>query len=92
MVTGESIPVDKGLGDMVIGATPQHLGSFEFVATQSRLGNHASSDRATHEDAQGSKAPIQAFADRVAAWFVPVVLGIAAGTFIIWYFILGKIL
>jgi Cu+-exporting ATPase len=90
MVTGESIPVDKGLGDMVIGATLNTLGSFEFVAT--RVGSETMLAQIVQliEDAQGSKAPIQAFADRVAAWFVPVVLGIAAGTFIIWYFILGS--
>lgn len=90
MVTGESIPVDKGPGDIVIGGTLNTLGSFEFVAT--RVGSETMLAQIVQliEDAQGSKAPIQAFADRVAAWFVPVVLVIAAVTFIIWYFILGS--
>ena len=84
MVTGESIPVDKTPGDIVIGATLNTLGSFEFIAT--RVGSETMLAQIVQliEDAQGSKAPIQAFADRVAAWFVPVVLAIAAGTFIIW--------
>jgi len=90
MVTGESIPVDKGPGDIVIGGTLNTLGSFEFVAT--RVGSETMLAQIVQliEDAQGSKAHIQAFADRVAAWFVPVVLVIAAVTFIIWYFILGS--
>jgi len=90
MVTGESIPVDKSPGDMVIGATLNTLGGFEFVAT--RVGSDTMLAQIVQliEDAQGSKAPIQAFADRVAAWFVPVVFAIAAGTFVIWYFILGS--
>lgn len=90
MVTGESVPVDKGPGDIVIGGTLNTLGSFEFVAT--RVGSETMLAQIVQliEDAQGSKAPIQAFADRVAAWFVPVVLVIAAVTFIIWYFILGS--
>ena len=88
MITGESIPVDKGPGDTVIGATINTLGSFEFIAT--RVGSETMLAQIVQliEDAQGSKAPIQAFADRVAAWFVPLVLAIAVSTFLIWYFIL----
>jgi len=89
MVTGESIPVEKGKGDGVIGATINKLGSFEFRAT--RVGAETTLSRIIRliEEAQGSKARIQAFADRVAAWFVPAVIGAAVMTFIVWYFVLG---
>ena len=92
MITGESIPVEKGPGDTVIGATMNIVGSFEFIAT--RVGSETMLAQIVQliEDAQSSKAPIQAFADRIAAWFVPSVLAIAGGTFIVWYFILGSTL
>ncbi|MCG2795928.1 MAG: heavy metal translocating P-type ATPase [Actinomycetia bacterium] len=84
MVTGESLPVEKHIGDTVIGVTINKTGSFEFEAT--RVGSETMLAQIIRliEDAQGSKAPIQGFADRIAAWFVPAVLGIAALTFLIW--------
>lgn len=89
MLTGESIPVEKREGDKVIGSTMNKNGSFEFRATN--VGSETALAQIIRliEDAQGSKAPIQAHADRISAWFVPVVMGIAALTFIVWYFFLG---
>jgi len=88
MVTGESIPVDKTVGDSVIGATINKTGTFEFEAT--RIGSETTLSQIIRliEEAQGSKAPIQAFADRISAWFVPAVISIAILTFIIWFFVL----
>jgi Cu+-exporting ATPase len=89
MLTGESIPVEKKEGDNVIGATINKHGSLEFQAT--KVGSETALARIIQfiEDAQGSKAPIQDYADRISAWFVPAVIGIAILTFVIWYFILG---
>lgn len=89
MLTGESIPVEKKAGDTVIGSTMNKNGSFEFNAT--KVGSETALAQIIHliEDAQGSKAPIQAYADRISAWFVPTVIGIAVATFVIWYFFLG---
>lgn len=92
MITGESIPTEKGIGDMVIGGTVNKTGSFEFEAT--RVGSETALAQIIRliEEAQGAKAPIQNFADRIAAWFVPAVIGIAILTFIVWYFFLGATL
>lgn len=89
MITGESIPVEKNIGDSVIGGTVNKIGSFEFEAT--RVGSETTLANIVRliEEAQGSKAPIQDFADRISAWFVPAVIGIALLTFIAWYFFLG---
>ncbi len=86
MITGESIPVEKNIGDKIIGATINKHGSFEFEAT--KVGNETALAQIIRliEDAQGSKAPIQAMADRISAWFVPTVLALAALTFIGWFF------
>jgi Cu+-exporting ATPase len=86
MVTGESLPVEKKEGDEVIGATINKTGSFQFEAT--RIGKDTTLARIVRlvEEAQGSKAPIQRLADVIASYFVPVVIGIAIFTFIIWYF------
>jgi len=87
MLTGESIPVEKGSGDPVIGATLNKLGALKFEAT--KIGKDTALAQIVRlvEEAQGSKAPIQKLADQVSAVFVPVVLGIAALTFLAWYFI-----
>ncbi|AAM72051.1 MAG TPA: cadmium-translocating P-type ATPase [Chlorobaculum sp.] len=84
MVTGEPVPVDKTVGDPVIGGTINRQGAFVFTA--SRVGEETVLARiiAMVEEAQGSKAPIQNIADRIAAIFVPAVLVIAALTFILW--------
>lgn len=89
MVTGESIPVEKKVGDTVVGGTLNKTGSFEFKVT--RVGSETVLAQIIRlvEEAQGSKAPIQAFADRISAWFVPAVIGLALLTFVVWYFFLG---
>lgn len=90
MVTGESIPVEKGIGEGVIGATINKHGSFEFRATKVGSETFLSQIISLIEDAQGSKAPIQVMADKISAWFVPAVLFIACLTFVVWFFILGE--
>ncbi len=86
MLTGESLPTDKKAGDLVYGATINKFGVFKFEAT--RVGKDTALAQIIKmvEDAQGSKAPIQKIADQVAGVFVPVVLVIALGTFVAWYF------
>lgn len=85
MLTGESIPVEKKEGDKVFGATMNGHGSIEFRAE--KVGSETALAQIIRfvEDAQGSKAPIQAFADWVSSWFVPAVIGIAILTFVIWW-------
>ena len=84
MITGESLPVDKGPGDEVVGATLNKWGSFRFRAV--RVGEDTALARIVRlvEEAQGSKAPIQRLADVIAARFVPAVIGIAVLTFAAW--------
>jgi Cu+-exporting ATPase len=86
MISGESLPVDKKVGDEVIGATINKTGSFEFEAT--RVGKDTTLSHIVRlvEEAQGSKAPIQRLADIIAGYFVPAVIGIALVTFAIWFF------
>ncbi len=86
MLTGESLPVEKKPGDVVIGATLNKLGMLKFEAT--KVGKETALAQIVKlvEDAQGSKAPIQKMADQVSAVFVPIVIGIAALTFFGWYF------
>jgi len=85
MLTGESIPVSKEAGSEVFAATINKSGSFTFRAT--RVGAETALAQIIRlvEEAQGSKAPIQRLADKVASIFVPVVFGIAVLTFVIWY-------
>jgi len=84
MLTGESRPVEKAPGAVVIGGSVNRTGAFTFRAT--RVGRDTVLARIVRlvEEAQGSRAPIQRLADRVAAVFVPIVLGVAAVTFAIW--------
>jgi len=87
MLTGESIPVEKKEGDRVFGATMNGHGSIEFKAE--KVGSETALAQIIRfvEEAQGSKAPIQAFADWISSWFVPAVIGIAILTFAIWMFL-----
>jgi Cu+-exporting ATPase len=89
MVTGESMPIGKKKGDHVIGATINKHGSFSFKTTKVGADTTLSRIIKLIEDAQGSKAPIQRFADRVSAFFVPVVLLIALGSFSVWLLLVG---
>jgi len=86
MITGESIPVEKSAGDPVIGATINKTGSFQFEATKVGKDTTLAQIIRMVDEAQGTKAPIQRLADVIASYFVPIVIGIAIVTFIIWYF------
>jgi Cu+-exporting ATPase len=85
MLTGESMPVEKGPGDEVVGATINRTGSFIYQAT--RVGADTALAQVVRlvREAQGSKAPIQRLADRVAAVFVPAVIVIALATMGVWW-------
>ena len=86
MMTGESMPVHKKIGDLVIGSTINSTGAFTFKATKVGADTVLSQIIKTVEEAQGSKAPIQRLADTVSAYFVPVVLVIALLTLVVWLF------
>ena len=86
MVTGESIPVDKKTDDKVIGGTINKNGSFQFKATAVGKDTFIAQIIKLVEQAQGSKAPIQSLADKIASVFVPVVISIAVITFMLWLF------
>ncbi|MCX5878081.1 MAG: heavy metal translocating P-type ATPase [Deltaproteobacteria bacterium] len=90
MLTGEPIPVDKQAGDSVAAGTMNGEGRLRFEAR--KVGKDTALARIIRlvQDAQGSKAPVQALADRVAAVFVPSVIGIALFTFILWWLIGGE--
>jgi Cu+-exporting ATPase len=90
MITGESLPVEKTLGDSVIGATINKMGAFKFEAR--KVGKETALAQIIRlvEDAQGSKAPIQRLADQIAAVFVPIVVALALATFAVWFLIGGS--
>ncbi|MFS0750912.1 heavy metal translocating P-type ATPase [Oceanobacillus sp. 1P07AA] len=84
MLTGESIPIEKDLGEQLIGSTINKNGSIEMEATKVGKDTALASIVKVVEEAQGSKAPIQRLADVISGYFVPIVVGIAILTFIIW--------
>jgi P-type Cu+ transporter len=90
MLTGEPLPVDKGPGDSVVGGTINGQGALRFVAQ--RVGRETALAQIIRlvQEAQGSKAPIQAVADRVAAVFVPGIILIALVTFGVWWWLTGE--
>ncbi|MGE5299886.1 MAG: heavy metal translocating P-type ATPase [Acidobacteriota bacterium] len=85
MVTGESMPVEKNVGDEVIGATINKTGSFRFEATKVGRDTMLAHIIDMVQTAQGSKPPIARLADLIASYFVPAVIGVATVTFIVWY-------
>ncbi len=87
MVTGESIPVEKTVGDEVVGATLNKTGAFKFKAARVGQDTMLAQIIKMVEEAQGSKPPIARLVDVIAAYFVPAVIGVAALTFIIWLFL-----
>ncbi|MBI2128868.1 heavy metal translocating P-type ATPase [Candidatus Woesearchaeota archaeon] len=84
MISGESIPVEKKIGDNVIGATINKNGALKFKATKVGKDTVLSQIIKLVEEAQGSKAPIQRLADKVSSYFVPTVIGIAVLSFALW--------
>lgn len=91
MITGEPVPVEKKPGDSVIGATINFDGAFQAKITKRMEETVLESIIRLVEEAQGIKAPIQRLADKISGIFVPIVLGIAAVTFIIWYLVTGTV-
>ncbi|MGQ9646827.1 MAG: heavy metal translocating P-type ATPase [Thermodesulfobacteriota bacterium] len=87
MVTGESLPVEKKAGDSVIGATINRTGSFKFEAIRVGKDTVLSQIIRLVQEAQGSKPPIARLVDVIASYFVPVVIGIAIVTFVVWSFL-----
>ena len=89
LLTGESIPVEKNVGSEVIGATINKTGLLTIQAT--RVGDQTALSQIVHlvEEAQASSAPVQKFADRVVAWFVPMIFTVAAISFGYWYITSG---
>jgi Cu+-exporting ATPase len=85
MVTGESLPVTKREGDTVIGATINQTGAFRFRATKVGKDTMLAQIIQLVEQAQSSKAPIQRLADLIASRFVPIVIFISIGTFVVWF-------
>ncbi|NLW72269.1 MAG: copper-translocating P-type ATPase [Chloroflexi bacterium] len=88
MLTGESIPVSKEKGSAVFGATLNKNGRLVFKATKVGKDTILSQIIQLVENAQASKAPIQNLADKISAVFVPIVIGIAVVTFLIWFFLI----
>jgi Cu+-exporting ATPase len=85
MLTGESMPVDKKPGDIVIGATLNKVGLIRFEATKVGKETALAQIIKLVEEAQGSKAPIQKLVDKISSVFVPAVIGIAVVTFLVWF-------
>ncbi|MEA3213777.1 MAG: P-type Cu+ transporter [Chthoniobacter sp.] len=85
MLTGEPLPVEKTTGETVIGGTLNKTGSFRFGAT--KVGRDTVLQQIVRlvQEAQGRKAPIQRLADTICGYFVPVVIGIALATFVVWF-------
>lgn len=91
MLTGESVPVEKGPGDKVTGGTINVYGSFKMKTTGVGRDTVLAQIIRVVENAQASKAPVQRFADTVSAYFVPFVVLVAVATFLAWYFRTGDV-
>ena len=90
MLTGESMPVKKGVGDKVIGATINKSGSFRYTATKVGADTALAQIVKLVQEAQNSKAPAQLLADKASQWLVLVAVLIGIATFVVWYFVLGQ--
>jgi len=90
MLTGESIPVEKVPGAPVFGATINQKGALKFSAEKVGKDTALAQIIRIVGEAQGSKAPIQRMADVISSVFVPIVVGVAVITFIVWFFLLGN--
>ncbi len=90
MITGESMPVEKQIGDKIIGGTINKYGTIKFTANKVGTDTLLSQIIKLVENAQASKAPIQRYADKISNYFVPTVLIIAIVSFFIWYFLIGQ--
>ncbi len=90
MLTGEPMPVSKSAGDRVTGGTINLTGAFTFRATTLGASSVLARIVKMMREAQGTRAPVQRLADRISSVFVPVVLAIAAITFVVWYFAAGE--
>ena len=90
MMTGESVPVEKNAGDVITSATMNQTGSIDYKAT--KVSSDTTLAQIVHlvEEAQGSKAPIAAMADKISLYFVPLVLGLAVLAALLWYFLAGE--
>ena len=90
MMTGESVPVEKSIGDRITSATVNQTGSIDYEAT--KVGSDTTLAQIVHlvEEAQGSKAPIAVMADKISLYFVPIVLLLAILAALTWFFIAGK--
>jgi Cu+-exporting ATPase len=90
MITGESIPVEKKVGDEVIGATMNKTGVLKFKATKVGADTTLSQIINLVEEAQSTKAPVERLVDKISSYFVPIVILVAVGAFAGWYLLLGK--
>ena len=90
MMTGESVPIEKKVSDTITSATINQNGSIDYQAT--RVGSDTTLAQIVRlvEEAQGSKAPIAALADKISLYFVPIVLGLATLSALGWYFLAGE--
>ncbi len=90
MLTGESFPVTKQVGDVVVGATLNKIGSLQFRTTKIGKDTALAQIVKLVQQAQNSKAPIQKLADYITAWFVPAIIAIAITTFVVWFLVTGN--
>ena len=90
MMTGESLPVEKKIGDMITSATLNQNGTIDYEATKVGADTTLAQIVRLVEEAQGSKAPIAALADKISLYFVPIVLGLATVAGLGWYFLAGQ--
>jgi Cu2+-exporting ATPase len=92
MLTGESMPVDKKVGDAVIGATINKSGTFKYTATKVGANTALAQIVKLVQEAQNSKAPAQLLADRASQWLVIAAVVVGVLTFVVWFWVIGQTL